>query len=347
MSTTAPRDGALSSESERPVFLITIDTEGDDIWSAPREITTNNSRFLPRFQQLCEKYNQRPTWLTNWEMVECPVFREFAHDVLQRGAGEIGMHLHAWNNPPNVPLTKDDFGALPYLTQFSEWTMRQKIRAVTDRLEETFGVKMLSHRAGRWAFNSTYARLLIEHGYVVDCSVAPGTHWTHETIPGEIDFRGFPVTEYFVNPDDISQQSVFSPLLEVPMTVLPIEKNTAADVASRMLSVHSFGRRVSGRLFPEHRWLRPNGRNSGELIDTMAAAIDEGRSYVEFMLHSSEFMPGGSPRFSTADSVERLYDDLENLFEAASKYCCGLTLAEFHGRVTNRVRQTADSKRVA
>ena len=42
-----------------------------------------------------------------------------------------------------------------------------------DALEGRFGEKMTSHRAGRWAFDSRYARLLVEHGYLVDCSVTP------------------------------------------------------------------------------------------------------------------------------------------------------------------------------
>ena len=32
------------------VFIITIDTEGDNIWSHPETVTTENTRYLPRFQ---------------------------------------------------------------------------------------------------------------------------------------------------------------------------------------------------------------------------------------------------------------------------------------------------------
>ncbi|NOM63837.1 deacetylase, partial [Klebsiella pneumoniae] len=39
-----------------PAFLITIDTEGDNRWQKHDSITTENARYLPRFQQLCEKY---------------------------------------------------------------------------------------------------------------------------------------------------------------------------------------------------------------------------------------------------------------------------------------------------
>ena len=92
----------------RPAFLITIDTEGDNIWSRPRTIGTRNAEFLPRFQVLCEQYGFKPTYLTNWEMTHCPCFQEFGRDLIRGGRAEIGMHLHAWNNPPLVPLTEDD-----------------------------------------------------------------------------------------------------------------------------------------------------------------------------------------------------------------------------------------------
>src|SRR6266478_50265 len=94
-------------------FIITIDTEGDNMWSRPHEITTRNADYLPRFQSLCERYDFRPVYLVDYEMAISPTFVEFGRDVLVRDAGEIGMHLHAWNSPPLVPLTVDDFRFQP------------------------------------------------------------------------------------------------------------------------------------------------------------------------------------------------------------------------------------------
>ena len=37
-------------------FLITIDTEADNQWDFDHEISTENAKFLPRFQELAEKY---------------------------------------------------------------------------------------------------------------------------------------------------------------------------------------------------------------------------------------------------------------------------------------------------
>jgi hypothetical protein len=317
----------------RTAFLITIDTEGDDLWSRPREITTRNSAYIPRFQALCEKHNLRPTYVTNWEMAHCPVFCEFAQDILKRGRGEIGMHLHAWNSPPLVPLTGDDFRHLPYLIEYPESVMREKVRTLTGHLEETFGVKMLTHRAGRWSFNAAYARILLDCGYRVDCSVTPHVSWVSEkgdpNGSGGTDFSQYPDQAYFVDPEDVSRPGA-SELLEVPMTIVRLQSSVPVRAARQAFGGVALMRRALGRLFPALCWLRPNGHNLRWLTRVLSIARGEGRAYVEFMLHSSELMPGGSPTFRTPEHVERLYENLESLFEAAAHGFEGLTLTEYH-----------------
>src|SRR5215813_6689676 len=128
----------------RPRCLVTVDVEDDDLWSRSRTVTTRNARFLPRFQSLCEAHGLNPTYLTNFEMARCPDFQEFGRDVIRRGRGEIGMHLHAWNSPPLTPLTPDDCQYQPYLVEYPGHIVRQKITFLTELLEDTFGVKMVS-----------------------------------------------------------------------------------------------------------------------------------------------------------------------------------------------------------
>ena len=188
---------------KKQVFQITIDTEGDNLWSAPREIKTENARFLPRFQSLCERYGFKPTYLVNWEMANSPVFRDFGRDVIARSTGEIGMHLHAWNSPPIVPLTADDFKFAPYLIEFPVNVMREKIKVMTFCLEDVFGLKMLTHRAGRWAFDEIYARLLAEFGYESDCSVTPHVSWRCDMGNpggnGGSDYSDFPEQPFVID----------------------------------------------------------------------------------------------------------------------------------------------------
>src|SRR5262249_44825568 len=164
----------------------------------------------------------RPIYLANWEMANCPTCREFARDVLARGAGEVGMHLHAWNSPPVGPLTDDDYLHHPYLVEFPEALLREKVKVMTHTLEDAFGGKMLSHRAGRFSRDAAYARALVEHGYRVDCSVTPHVSWAgYKGDPGGkggTDFSAFPESAYFLDPRDVSRPGA-SPLLEVPVTI--------------------------------------------------------------------------------------------------------------------------------
>ena len=74
-----------------PRLVITIDTEGDNAWARPRVATTRNAEYLPRFQELCDQFGFKPTYLTNYEMAQCRRFQQFGRDVLARGAAEIGI----------------------------------------------------------------------------------------------------------------------------------------------------------------------------------------------------------------------------------------------------------------
>ncbi len=319
---TAPRS---------PRFLITIDTEGDNLWARPRVITTRNARFLPRFQALCERFGLRPTYLVNYEMATSAEFVAFGRDALHRGVAEIGMHLHAWNTPPLRPLTVDDHTHHPYLAEYPAEAMTTKIATMTTLLTETFGRRMVSHRAGRWYLDETYARLLVEFGYRVDCSVTPGVSWRHHRGDpaghGGADYTEFPNHAYAVDLARIARPGR-SPLVEIPMTIVPVRSWISGTLraATRPIPI---ARRALERVSPTVRWLRPNGRNGQSLITVVQEAVAAQQSYVQFMLHSSELMPGGHPRLPDATSVDRLYRDVERLFALAREKCVPSTLAEY------------------
>jgi len=323
-------------DKHKPAFLITIDTEGDNLWARPRTITTQNARSLPRFQSLCESYGLRPTYLVNYEMANSRAFQEFGKDILRRNAGEIGLHVHAWNTPPLVPLTEDDFVFQPYLIEYPQDVMRAKIAVTTDLLEDTFGVKVVSHRAGRWSFNETYARILVEKGYRVDCSVTPHVSWRDylgdPKQGGGTDYSHFPDQAYFLDLLDISRPGN-SPLLELPMTIVSTQIR-GVNLLYQVSRNCSIAQRAWECLFRPSIWLRPNGKNLRDLLWIMRLAIRERRKFVEFMLHSSELMPGGSPAFPRDQDIEALYADLQVLFATVKGSFYGATLREYHQILT-------------
>ncbi|MGD0784734.1 MAG: deacetylase [Sedimentisphaerales bacterium] len=320
-------------------LLITIDTESDNAWSRYGGITTENAKYLPRFQQLCERYDFKPTYLVSHEMALDDFFVEFARDTIKRNACEIGLHPHAWTTPPIVPLTSEDMVYKPYLMEFSERIIREKVKVLTELLGEKFAVKMCSHRAGRWGFNEAYARILCEFDYKVDCSVTPLQLWAKDRRPkGEpespvLDYRDFPLDAYFLNADDISKPGDL-PILELPMTIIPnygklfskLYFTLPRGIQQTMRVV--FGRPVS--------WFRPH-RVYRELLQVAKHKLDEESDYIMFMLHSSELMAAGSPTFRNQKEIEFLYKDIEEAFDfLRTNGVIGVTCQEYYKAFLNK-----------
>lgn len=309
-------------------FLITVDTEGDNVWARTPNVTTENARYLPRFQRLCDEFGFKPTYLVNYEMAMDTAFQKFGRLVLNERTAEVGLHVHAWNSPP-ICKPEDPLHH-PYLFEYSDEAINDKMCFLTDLLTQVFDCKPVSHRAGRWGFDNRIAKSLVELGYLTDCSVTPGVSWRrHKGAPngkGGPDYSDFPIAPYFITVDG---QSKTNKLLEVPVTIRPnyvpvlehLHKRIAHTIPGRAL------RRLAGA---SHTWLRPNGRNTAEMLTVVEWAENQRLPVIEFMIHSSELMPGGSPTFKTSEEIELLYESLEKLFRAVSDLgCAGMTLDEF------------------
>jgi hypothetical protein len=264
-------------------------------------------------------------------------FQEFGQDIIGRNVGEIGMHLHAWNTPPLTALTENDYLYKPYLVEYPTDVMREKIAFMTQLLQETFGVEIISHRAGRWSFNATYARLLLDHGYRVDCSVTPHTNWRANlgdpAQNGGADFSRFPENAYLLDLKDIRSPGDSS-LLEVPVTIIP-RRIAIRHAMPEFLERIPMVAQALNHFFPT-RWMRPNGKNLTDLLSIVRHVLLHKYAHLEFMLHSSELMPGGSPGFTTPEAVEKLYDDLKVLFDFTRGKFRAATLKEYYESVPSK-----------
>lgn len=320
-------------------LLITIDTECDNAWSKPHDVTTENAKYLPRFQSLCETYGFKPTYLVAYEMAKDEFFVEFAIDVLKKHTGEIGSHLHAWYSPPEYNLTSDDMQFHPYLLEYPEEIIRKKVKFLTELLEDTFGRKMYSHRAGRWGLNATYARILVENQYLVDCSVTPHKKWDAVLRPSseppcpDIDYTYFPDEPYFLDAEDISKHGKL-PVLEIPVTLIPSYNRPLSSVYS-LFSEGNVRRGIRFLFGRPVKWFRPH-RIYKELMEVAKRRVRDDSDYIMFMLHSSEFMPGGSPNFRTIKDINQMYDEVEEAFQyLADNGAKGLTCYEYYQDFTS------------
>ena len=251
-------------------------------------------------------------------MAEDPFYIEYMMDCLQRNACEIGMHLHAWNNPPEYSLARVN-NQRDYLFEYPESVMDEKIRVLTEKLETTFSTKMLSHRSGRWSTDDTYFKLLKKHGYKYDCSVTPFMNW--ESCVGA---TGKPGSNYSSCPTQ--PYEIYDGIMEVPVSIRPM-KYIATD---KLHSLYGIAHELKWSCKVRNVWLRPKKNPSFVTLKKVLDVVNEDSDYAMFMLHSSEMMPGGSPSFPDEKSIEGMYECIEKLFAyAKQKGYTGCKLSDY------------------
>jgi hypothetical protein len=300
-------------------FIVTVDTEGDNLWEYKKGniITTENSLFIPRFQALCEQYNLKPVWLTNYEMVCDERYVDYIKSKSENGLCEIGIHVHAWNNPPHFEL-QQKYNGNPYLIEYPDKIMHDKFASTYNLIIEKFGIVPKSHRAGRWAMDKRYFKLLNDFDIRIDCSVTPGINWNN--IPGET-MMGTDYSKYSSQPFFIDN------VLEVPMTIIKTYFSKRGSICHK----------IKVLLNGENVWLRPASSTLNEMKQICKTAFfNSNQDYVEFMVHSSELMPGGSPYFKDEKSINQLYIDLEELFAYVKDLGFeGITLDGYYNKINN------------
>ncbi len=150
-----------------------------------------------------------------------------------------------------------------------------------------------------------------------------------QVVLADSDYSHFPDAPYFLDLKNISNKGA-SAMLEVPVSVLRSRRFRLVDkITSEFAFRNSLFAKVNSKIFPVHV-NRPNGRNLKELLTILERALENRLGYVEFMLHSSELMPGGSPAFPTSQTIDKLYSDIETHFRIAQKSFQGQTMFEFY-----------------
>jgi len=316
-------------------FLITIDTEGDNQWDHGRDLTVENIKYVPRFQYLCEKYSIKPTYLVTSEVCDDEYAQNIFSEYIKTEKAEVGAHLHCWTTGPFED--KDGFRFNDpnhaFATEFGEEIIDQKLKNLTRQIETSFGRRPLSFRSGRFGFDEKVARILTDNGYLVDSSVTPYTNWSsNKGMPCGIggsdfsDYDSFPFSYHFEG----------GSLFEIPVTILPTKfpLNTNPSLAKEYFKRVENNIALKGmrKLFFQNQplWLRPFLYMNNQLFEEIInEAMKIKLPFLVMMFHSSELMPGCSKYRQDKESVEKLFQLLEQLFSfVAGKQIKSVSLSE-------------------
>ena len=306
-------------------FIITIDTEGDNQWDHGRDLTAENIKYIPRFQNLCEKYNIRPTYLITSEVCKDNFAIELFSGYVKDDVAEIGAHLHSWTTPPFMEQDgfRDNDSNHAFASELPYDLLKQKISNLTDQITACCGKHPTSFRSGRYGFDVGTAKALLENSYLVDSSVTPFVSWTsHNGVPGGSggpDFIKYSPYPYIYNLKE-------GALKEIPITIAPTRfpLNSNWHLAQYYFSHvnNSLVLRAFRKLFFYNQpvWARPV---PGMTIDIFRGLLSEikskGLPFLTMMFHSSELMPGCSKYRPDNESIEELYILLEDFFKLLEK----------------------------
>lgn len=301
--------------------IFTVDTESDNQWGINNYQTTENAKYIPRFQTMCENYGIIPVYLVDYSMSNSKFLVDYLNTKLSQKKCEVGCHIHAWDTPPSHKYDLSEKGR-PYLNEYPTEIKIEKISNITKHLRERFDSPIVSHRAGRWAMDDDYFQILNSFGYMTDCSFTPGINWDRQI---GYEMGGSDYSAYRCEPIAIPDTDI----LEVPMTIAKLHCFTWDKKTTITANTKRFIKSILGR----NIWLRPALNSEYEMERLIEHSVKSKMQYIEFMIHSSELMPSGSPYFKNTSDIDVLYEVLEKVFRFIAEIGFkGISLNDFQER---------------
>ncbi|MBL8861558.1 MAG: polysaccharide deacetylase family protein [Planctomycetes bacterium] len=293
----------------RPVLLVVVDTEEEFDWSQPfdrSQRSVGHLRAVGRFQDVCDEAEVAPVYVVDHPIATTPEAVAALREIHERGACEIGAHLHPWVSPPHdeqVSARNSYPGNLPRALE------RAKIERLTEAIESAFGARPRAYKSGRYGFGPHTGAILDELGYEVDLSPAPpfdlradgGPDWSRAPAePYRLDtprrLLAAPNTGGFVGWAGGFSRPLYALASSAPGRALRL-----GGILARLGAVE--------RLF-----LSPEGYAGADLVRLTRALLGSGVRVFVLSLHSPSFEPGHTPYVRDARELHSLLESCRNYF---------------------------------
>ncbi|MBI5863414.1 MAG: sulfotransferase [Planctomycetes bacterium] len=305
-------------------LVLTIDTEPDDAWSDHRGGKLDNIRELHRLQELLSEFGAVATLMVTWKVVEDAACIDLLTKLKDRHGAEIGTHLHPWETPPFMPNGLDA-GHASFPHEIPPDYFESKLACLTERIGALFGPPR-AYRAGRWGVAGAHLPILERCGYSVDTSVVPLSDWRCTIgIPrsfggaGGADFRCAPLCPYHPSCNDISRPGSAA-ILEIPVTAAHtrVVPGFVRDVHARLPDL---ARRVLSRTGLLDVLAATPAEESEDRLLAMLSAVLAGRpTVINWTIHSSELMLGGSPSTRTPAALETVFQRIRSMLRFLAEH---------------------------
>jgi glycosyltransferase involved in cell wall biosynthesis len=300
-SLSLPRD-------QRPMLVTTVDAEEDFDWSQPfsrsaKDVSSMSAQHLAH--KIFDRYGVVPTYLIDYPVASQPRGYQPLLDYFRSGKCIVGTQLHPWVSPPfaeEVSVSNSFAGNLPRDLEF------EKLRILTEAIEQAFGVRPRIYRAGRYGIGVNTGEALRRLGYLIDTSVVPQRSFAHENGP---DFFGYPPDPWWIDAERT--------MLEIPITSAVIGPLWRTPGLSPWLFDPTKGRRMLPAALSRTGLLNrikltPEGVTEREAKALIRELVARGTRVLTLSYHSPSLVPGFTPYVRTSADLDRFLGWLESIY---------------------------------
>jgi len=273
----------------------------------------------------------KPTYFVDYAIVSDPSSVKHFKKPFEKGECEIGAHLHPWVTPP---VEEEIHNESTHAVNLPSDLVRQKLKNLTQKLEDEFGERPLTFRSGRWGVNGPLLKMLIEEGYQTDSSVLPfyadSTFSYYEALDAP----------YWPDLTDCTREGIQRELFEIPVTSgFNLPNFTMCHKIHQFLSVkpwstfHAVGILWHLNIMRKLQ-LSPELVDASNMITLVNACLKREHRVIHMFFHSSSLLPGGSPYVSNEDDEKAFYQNMADVINYLKVHAdvkfCTLTEAKQH-----------------
>jgi hypothetical protein len=304
------RRSASLPAATAPLLTVVVDTEEEFDWSRPFARAGHSVEALAelgRAQALFDRFGIVPVYAVDYPVADDPDAAAPLRRIVEAGRGVLGAQLHSWVTPPfdeAVTRANSYQGNLPAALE------RAKLERLTARIEETFGIRPVIHKAGRYGIGPATPTIIDGLGFEIDLSVCARFDGRRDGGP---DHTAYSAEPFWFGPG--------GRLLELPSTAgycgllarlgNPLERLVAAPPLERARVKAAFSR--LGLL--ERIRLSPEGYALADLKRLTRRLLADGVRAFSFSFHSPSLRPGCTPYVRNEADLNRLLETCRGYFE--------------------------------
>ena len=303
------------------MLAVVIHTEEEFDWSKPHDrsaTTVEHMRHIGRAQAVFEEFGIVPNYVVDYPIASQGIAIEALKPLADSGRALIGAHLHPWVSPPfeeEVNAYNSYPGNLPHALE------ADKLRRLTEKIEESFGARPLTYLAGRYGFGPNTAEILEELGYEVDISAAVPIDFSADGGP---DYSAFTSHPYWLGNS--------RKLLGLPGTGGYVGALRAGGTSLYRYVTSPFMRRtkvaaaVARLRLLERIRLSPEDYAESEMQRLTRTLLDDGIRVFVFSFHSPSVMPGCTPYVTSQIDLAHFLDKCRRYLDFFLEGLKGVTM---------------------